>query len=105
MRKIRILLDYRCYPIWVFNEKGELMCNDLPDELRNDVDVQKNLEDIQRIYESLFIDNAIEFRYKGFDSEVKKSEFLSKLSRVMQLIELKVGNIYKIENRVNLNEF
>lgn len=36
MKKIRILLDYRCCPIWVFDEKGELMRNDLPDELRND---------------------------------------------------------------------
>lgn len=39
MRKIRVLLDYGAYPIWVFNEKGELVYTDLPDELRNETDI------------------------------------------------------------------
>lgn len=35
MKKIKILLDYHCYPLWVYNEHGELIDNDIVDELRN----------------------------------------------------------------------
>jgi len=101
MRKIRILLEYRCYPVWIYNEKGEIVLNDLPDELRNEIDIQNLLNDIQAIYDSLFIDNKIEFRYKGLDNEVEEKELLSKLTKVIQLIESKIGNTYKIENSVN----
>jgi len=101
MKKLRILLDYRCYPIWVYNENGEIVLNNLPDELKAEIDLQNLLKDIQDTYDSLFIDNKIEFRYKGFDNEVEENEFLSKISKVVQLIESKVGNAYKIENSVH----
>ena len=101
MRKIRILLEYRCYPIWVYNEKGEIVLNDVPNELKNEIDIQNLLTDIQDKYDSLFIDNKVEFRYKGFDNEVEKKKFISKISKVVQLIESKVGNTYKIENSIH----
>jgi len=78
------------------------MCNDLPDELKNEAEIQELLQDIQVTYDSLFIDTEVEFKYKGFDDEVGKNEFLRKISKVMQLIESKIGNIYKIENRINI---
>jgi len=101
MRKIRILLEYRCYPIWVYNEKGEIVLNDVPNELKNEIDIQNLLTDIQDKYDSLFIDNKVEFRYKEFDNEVEKKKFISKISKVVQLIESKVGNTYKIENSIH----
>ncbi len=101
MRKIRILLEYRCYPIWVYNEKGEIVLNDVPNELKNEIDIQNLLKDIQDKYDSLFIDNKVEFRYKGFDNVVEEKKFISKISKVVQLIESKVGNTYKIENSVH----
>lgn len=101
MRKIRVLLEYRCYPIWIYNEKGEIVLNDLPDELKNEIDIQNLLKDIQDTYDSLFIDNKVEFSYKGFNSEVEEKEFMRKVTKVVQLIESKVGNVYKIENNVD----
>ncbi|WP_066244858.1 hypothetical protein [Anaerosporomusa subterranea] len=105
MKKIKMLLDYKCYPMWVYNEQGELIKNDLIDELKGEKAIEELLNEVQSTYESLFIDNKIEFRYKGFADEVKKKEFLSQLAQVIQLIELKVGNSYKIENKVNFDEF
>lgn len=101
MKKIRIILEYRCYPVWVYNEKGEILLNDLPDELKNEIDIQNLLKDIQETYDSLFIDNKIEFRYKGFDNEVEEKEFIRKISKVVELIKLTVGNTYTIENSVH----
>lgn len=102
MRKIKVFLDYQCYPIWVYNEKNELMYNDLPDELKNEAEIQELLKYIQITYDNLFIDTEVEFKYKGFDDEVRKIEFLRKTSKVMQLIESRLGDIYKIENKIDI---
>lgn len=32
MKKIRILLDYRAYPIWLFNEMGDLVHGKVKEE-------------------------------------------------------------------------
>lgn len=96
-----MLLEYRCYPLWVYNEKGEIVLNDLPDELKAEVNIQNLLEEIQDIYDSLFIDNKVEFRYKGFDNEEEENEFRGKLVKMVQLIEAKMGNFYKIENSID----
>lgn len=101
MKKLRLLLEYQCYPLWVYNEKGEIVLNDLPDELKAEIDIQNLLKDIQATYDSLFIDNKVEFRYKGFDNEVEENEFRGKLAKVVQLIGEKMGNIYKIENSID----
>lgn len=101
MKKLRMLLEYQCYPLWVYNEKGEIVLNDLPDELRAEVDMQKLLEEIQAIYDSLFIDNKVEFRYKGFDNEEEEIKFRGKLDKMVQLIEVKMGKIYTIENSID----
>lgn len=101
MRKIRILLEYHCYPIWLYNEKGEIVLNNLPDEFKSEIDIQNILKDIQDTYDSLFIDNKVEFRYKGFDSIEEEDAFRGKLAKMIQLIEERMGNLYKIENSID----
>ncbi|QDR79929.1 hypothetical protein [Sporomusa termitida] len=101
MKKLRLLLEYQCYPLWIYNEKGEIILNDLPDELKTEVDIQNLIKDIQVTYNSLFIDNKVEFRYKGFDNEAEENEFRDKLTKMVQAIEKNMGNIYKIENSID----
>ena len=36
MNTLKYSLEYHCYPIWNYDETGELSDNDLPVELRND---------------------------------------------------------------------
>ena len=102
MKKIKMMMDYQCYPIWVYNERGELICNDLINELINEKEIEEMLNDIQNSYDNLFINNKIQFEYKGFYDEISKNEFLGKVSRVIQLIELKLGDEYVVENKVNV---
>ncbi|HAC1982960.1 TPA_asm: hypothetical protein GJA11_15460, partial [Listeria monocytogenes] len=63
MKELRLFLDYKCYPVWVYNDAGILKENDLPDELKQDE------------YDKLFIDTEIEFRYEAFKDEKEKEEF------------------------------
>ncbi|MBU3133907.1 hypothetical protein KPL40_15870 [Clostridium gasigenes] len=102
MKKIKILLDYQCYPLWAYDEQGELICNDLIDELKNETEIKEILDYIQNIYDSLFVDNEVYFEYQGFENEEEKDGFIKKISRVIQLIESKVEKIYIVENKVNV---
>ena len=35
MNTLKYNLEYHCYPIWNYDATGELIDNDLPDDLRN----------------------------------------------------------------------
>lgn len=102
MGKIKIYLDYHCYPVWVYNEKGELIDNNLPEELINDNEVDEAFTRIQDIYDSLFIDNSTEFDYKGFSKEDEKEEFLKMTESAIKLIMAKLGTTYVVENKVDV---
>lgn len=65
-------------PVWIYNENGELIDNDLPKELSTDEDIDNAFVEIH-IYDGLFLNNSTEFRYIGFKSESDKQRFLKKL--------------------------
>jgi len=102
VKKIRVFLDYKCYPLWVYNEKGELISNDIVEELLNETEIKDLLKDIQNTYNSLFIDNEVLFEYKGFNNKEERRTFLDKVEHLMQMIRSKVGDSYIIENEVNI---
>ena len=35
-KEIRLMLEYECYPLWIYDEKGFLIDNDLIDEIKKD---------------------------------------------------------------------
>ena len=43
MNTLEYSLEYHCYPIWNYDESGELVDNDLPDELRDDEELDSLL--------------------------------------------------------------
>jgi hypothetical protein len=101
MKKNRFLLSYQCYPLWVYNEKGELIGDKLPIELTYDEDIKKLLDYIHEIYDSLFENNEFIFEYKGFKTEKEKETFLNKINEVTNLIKSKIGDKYIIENHID----
>lgn len=103
MKNIRMMMDYQCYPIWIYDEKGDLICNDLPTELKNENEIGNILDHIQTVYDSLFIDDESQFGYQGFADETAKCEFEKNVLKVLGLIESKVGKLYKIENRIDID--
>ncbi|WP_196603017.1 hypothetical protein [Pectinatus frisingensis] len=103
MKNIRMMMDYQCYPIWIYDEKGDLICNDLPAELKNENEIGDILDHIQTVYDSLFVDDEIQFDYQGFADETAKREFEKNVLKVLGLIESKVGKLYKIENRIDID--
>ncbi len=101
MNKLRVYLDYKCFPVWLYDSNGELISNDLPKELLEDNDIENLMLDIQDIYNSLFIDNPVEFKYIGFENEFSRLDFFMKVDKAMNLIKVKVGDLYIIEKELD----
>ncbi|MBC1741767.1 hypothetical protein HCA06_01575 [Listeria welshimeri] len=100
MSEVRLFLDYKCYPVWVYDEAGFLEENDLPDELKKDKDLDKKLTHLQDKYNNLFTDTEIEFRYNGFNDENEKEKFLREFTEIQKELEKKLKNKYKVVSKI-----
>lgn len=76
VKTLRIMLEYRCYPVWLYDEDGNIVDTLLPEELRDDSELDSKFDDLQARYDALFVDNAHEFDFVGFKNESDKEAFL-----------------------------
>ena len=56
-KEIRLMFDYECYPIWIYDEEGNFIDNDLIDEIEEDNKMVAILEELQNEFESLYLNN------------------------------------------------
>lgn len=97
MEKIKIYLDYKCFPVWIYNEKDQLITNDLPDYLTGDEIIKSMFVDIQNSFNNLYIDNEKEFKFKGFSSEEKENLFVGYVSRAVNMLKQRVNKSTIVE--------
>ena len=79
MNTLKYSPEYHCYPVWNYTEDGELVDNDLPDELKEDKEPDSLLIKIQEIFDSLFTDTPTEFSADRFKTEADRRDFLTLL--------------------------
>ena len=65
----RIILEYGCYPVWLYDDDGGVIDTRLPDELCDDIELDAKFRSLQARYKALFINNEQEFSFVGFQSE------------------------------------
>ena len=88
MKTVKLFLSYKCYPLWIYDDKGELLKNDLVNELEDEKNIVNELNTIQNIYDSLFVDDGIAFEYIGFSDDVDEISFQEKVNNVIHLIQI-----------------
>ena len=103
MKKLKLSLEYQCYPIWSYDEDGSLIDNDLPEELRNDEELDNLLLDIQETFDGLYIDTPSEFTSNDFSSDDEKKLFQSKIDKALNLLIDRYGSEYEIESKYQKN--
>ncbi|MET3195249.1 hypothetical protein [Gottfriedia sp. OAE603] len=86
--------------MWVYDENGELLDNDLVEELRSEKEIDEMLLEIQRVYDSLFIDDSTTFEYKGFADDSLKTSYIEKIENLLILLKEKLEERYIIENDI-----
>ena len=97
MKKITFMLEYGCIPIWVNSEKGELLCVGLPEDLEEHTELAELLEEIWKEYDALFINNSVEFSYRGFLTKEDEKRFDQKVFRAIDMLKEVAKGKYEIE--------
>lgn len=102
IKKIRVMLDYRCYPVWLYDEDDDIIDTLLPEELRDDKELDEKFDDLQSRYDALFVDNAHEFTFAGFVSDEQKRCFLEDWDRAVSELKRKVKGKYPVVDDIEL---
>lgn len=103
LKRIRLLLEYGCYPVWLYDENGDVIDTLLPEELRDCIELDSKFDDLQVRYDALFIDNAHEFSFIGFKSAEDRERFCSDWEKTANELVDKLNGKYPIQNDVSLD--
>ena len=79
IKYIRLLLEWGAYPVWLYDDEGGVIDTVLPEELKDNTELEAMFDDLQDRYDALFISDEHEFSYKGFASQEEKERFLKDL--------------------------
>lgn len=104
MKVLRIKLEYGCFPVWIYNENNELVENDLPPYLIDDVEIAPTFVHIQEMFDSLYLNNEKEFRYIGFRDQEQRELLGKELLRAINLLKVKLNSGYTVDESFNLPE-
>ncbi|MDE6657644.1 MAG: hypothetical protein K2J88_03560, partial [Oscillospiraceae bacterium] len=92
---------YNCSPIWVLN--GDALIDvGLPEDLLQYQESARLLDEISTEYDSLFVNNEIEFAYKGFSSKEEEIAFDKKIRKAINLLKKVAGEKYMIQVDENI---
>lgn len=94
MITVKFSLEYKCYPIWMYDEEGLLIDNDLPAELIDNKELDESLLEIQKLFDSQYLDNKTTFEYVGFKTDGEKADFIKKVNVVIDKFASYLGDNY-----------
>ncbi|MBR3621704.1 MAG: hypothetical protein IKN56_09375 [Clostridia bacterium] len=102
--KIRLLLEYNTYCVWLYNEDDEIIDNDNPPEWKDDKELTDAFMAVSDLYDTFFIDTKHEFRYVGCPNEKTRQALKSLIDNAVDILNKKVNGKYPIQNDMN-NDF
>ena len=97
MKTMRIQLEYKCHPIWIYDDERLVENNALPPELRSDRALDEKFSSIQDRFDATYVDTATEFHNKGFASPEKKAAFESDLKAAVSELAEKCPEGYALK--------
>jgi hypothetical protein len=100
--KIKIYLDYKCYPVWIYSDTGSFVDNDLPKELLEDKELDERFMNLQKTYDNLFTDDGVEFKFNGFSKEIEREAYLFEMEQAVDELKVKAGENYAFEVKLNI---
>ena len=102
MKKIKFMYEYKCFPLWLYDNKDELIGCELPEELKTDINLKRLLESLQDEYDALFIDNEIEFDFVGFKNTTDRQSFIDKTTEAISILRDKLDKLYIITISIHI---
>lgn len=97
---LQIRLEYKCFPIWIYDQNNIFIDNNLPESLIDDNELRNAFSKVQEAYDYLYVDNYNEFTYIGFQSNEQKGGFIDIFNRAIILLKHKVNGNFLVKNNV-----
>ena len=101
IKKIRLMLEYNTYCVWLYDENDEIIDNDNPPEWDDDQQLTDAFMAVSDLYDTFFIDNKHEFRYVGCPDDETRKNLLSLISIAVEIITKKNNGKYIIQNDIH----
>jgi len=99
MNRLIIDFKYGAYPVWLADQNGTVVLNDLPWELAGEEDVDELFREIQDIYDGLWTPEPGNSADGRFRTEGEKTAFLKLIDQAINRIRIKTAAMYEIEKR------
>lgn len=103
IKKIRLLLEYNTYCVWLYNEADEIVDNDNPPELKDDRELTNAFMAVSDLYDTFFIDNQKEFSYIGCPDEETRQKLIGLINSAIEVLSQKVNGKYSIQNDIKFD--
>jgi len=103
IKKIRLMLEYNTYCIWLYDENNEIIDNDNPPEWDDDKELTDAFMAISDLYDSFFIDSDEEFRYVGCPDDKTRQNLINLIKTAIDLLTAKNNGKYEIVNDIDFN--
>lgn len=97
MKTIRIQMEYRCYPVWIYDEEGLVEDTALPTVLAGDHELSERFRSIQERFDATYIDTPTEFRNEGFASAEDAASWQADLNAAIADLAEKCPEGYLME--------
>lgn len=101
IKKIRILLEYNTYCLWLYNEVNEIIDNDNPPEWNDDQELTDAFMAVSDLYDSFFVNSKKEFSYKGCPDQQTAEKLKLLFKDAMEILYEKNNGKYIIQNDVS----
>jgi hypothetical protein len=102
IKKIRLLLEYNTYCLWLYDENDEIIDNDNPPEWNDDQELTDAFMAVSDLYDTFFVDNDKEFSYIGCPDEETACRLKDLFSKAVAILMKKNNGKYIIQNDVDL---
>ncbi len=101
INKIRLMLEYNTYCVWLYNEDDEIIDNDNPPEWDDDTELTNAFMAVSDLYDTFFVDNEQEFKYIGCPNEETRQELITLINKAVNIITKKNNDKYVIQNDIS----
>lgn len=101
IKKIRLMLEYDTYCVWLYDENDEIIDNDNPPEWDDDQQLTDAFMAVSELYDTFFIDNKQEFRYVGCPDDGTRQKLISLITAAVDIITQKNQGRYIIQNDIS----
>lgn len=101
IKKIRLMLEYNTYCVWLYDENDEIIDNDNPPEWNDDQELTDAFMAVSDLYDTFFIDNDKEFKYIGCPDESTRNNLKNLINNAVNMLIAKNNGKYEIENDIS----